>query len=430
MKTQVGFVSVLLFCSLVGVSSGQDEAAKKAPTVVGVRVVEQHLQGGGTRYSATIGASRQVDLAFKVGGYVQELLQVQGSDGQSHAVQEGDQVTKGTILARLRPDDFVVKQQQAKAQVAEAQASAEQARAQMAEAQATRDQARAQLAEAKASYEQARLDWARASQLFAVQSLTKPEHDAAEAKFLTMQAKVSAAQAQGSLAQASADKARAQLQIIQARIQGAQAQLAEAELALRDSALKAPLDAVVLKRPIEVGTLVAPNSVGFVLADTATVEAVFGVPDLTVQRLRLGQELVLHSEAVPGLEWRGRITRIAPAADTKSRVFEVEVTVPNPRQQLKVGSIASLQVADERSTSPIAVVPLSAIVRPKDQPAGYAVFVVDDHAGKTVARSRSVQLGETFGNLVAVREGLKLGERVITTGAAQVVDGDPVRIAP
>lgn len=430
MKRQIGFVSAILLGSLCGVSSGQDEANKKAPTVVGVRVVEQHLPGGGTRYAATIGPSRQVDLAFKVGGYVQELLQVQGPDGQYHAVQEGDQVTKGTVLARLRQDDFVVKQQQAKAQLAEAQASAEQARAQGAEAQAGRDQAKAQLAEAQALHEQARLDRERASQLFAAQSLTKPEYDAAEAKFLSTQAKVHGAQAQGHLAQASMDKAKAQLQMIQARVHSAQAQLAEVELTLRDSALKAPMDAVVLKRSIEVGTLIAAGNVGFVLADTATVEAVFGVPDVTVQRLRLGQELVVNTEAVPGVEWRGQITRIAPSADAKSRVFEVEVTLRNPKQQLKVGSIASLQVADERSAGPVAVVPLSAIVRPKDQPTGYAVFVVDDHAGKPVARSRGVKLGETFGNMVAVSEGLQLGERVITTGAAQVVDGDPIRIAP
>jgi hypothetical protein len=43
------------------------------------------MPGGGARYSATIGAPRQVALAFKIGGYVQELLQVQGLDGQYHS---------------------------------------------------------------------------------------------------------------------------------------------------------------------------------------------------------------------------------------------------------------------------------------------------------------------------------------------------------
>jgi multidrug efflux system membrane fusion protein len=430
MQTRVWVAISLLLITTAGRSHSQDEPAKKPPTVVGVRVVEQHVPGGGTRYSATIAPSRQVELAFKVGGYVQELLQVRGADGQQRDVQEGDQVVKGTVLAQLREVDYVVKRDQAKAQLAEAQASYTQARAQLAEAQATRGQARAQLAEAQALHEHARLDFERATNLLAVQSLTRSDYDAAQSKFTSTQARVSGAQAQLDLTRASEDKARAQLQVIQARIQGAKAQLAEAELALRDSALRAPMDAVVLKRPVEIGTLVSPGTVGFVLADTTTVEAVFGVPDLMVQRLHLGQELVLSAEALPGVVSRGRITRIAPSADPKSRVFEVEVTLPNPHQQLKVGSIASLQVADERADSSVAVVPLSAVVRPKDNPTGYAVFVVEDHGGRPVARSRGVKLGDTMGNMVAVLEGVKIGERVITTGAAQVVDGDPIRIMP
>lgn len=430
MNTPLWVTVSLLLAAPAGMSHGQDDPAKKPATVVGVRFVEQYAAGGGTRYSATIAPSRQVDLAFKVGGYVQELLQMRGTDGQPRDIQEGDQVTRGIVLARLRDVDYVVKLQQAKAQLAEAQASYEQGKAQLAEAQASREQARAQLAEAQAMHEQARLDFERATKLLATQSLTKPDYDAAQARFSTTQARVSGAQAQLGMVEATISKARAQLQVIQAREQGAKAQLAEADLALRDSALKTPLDAVVLKRSVEVGTLVAPGTVGFVLADTATVKAVFGVPDLTMQRLRLGQELAVSTEALPGMTWRGRLTRIAPSADPKSRVFEVEVTLSNPQQQLRVGSIAALQVADERSLGSLAVVPLSAIVRPKDKPTGYAVFVVEDQGGHLVARNRTVQLGDTMGNMVAVLDGVRIGERVVTTGASQVVDGDPIRITP
>lgn len=265
---------------------------------------------------------------------------------------------------------------------------------------------------------------------YAQQSVTRPEYDAAKARFETAQARVDSARAQRVLVQATADKARAQLQVTQARRQGAQAQVEEAALALQDSALQAPLDAVVLKRLIEVGTLVAPGSVAFGLADTASVKAVFGVPDMMVQHLQLGSPLVLNTEAVPGVEFRGQITRISPAADPKSRVFEIEVTLPNPRGQLKIGSIGSLEVVEDRAAGPIFVVPLAAIVRSKDDPTGYTVFVAQEQDGKQVARRRHVKLGNAFGNMVAVLEGIKLGERVITTGTTLVVDGAPVHIIP
>ena len=62
---------------------------------------------------------KQVDLAFKVGGYIQEILQVQGVDGQKRNAQEGDRVVKGTVLARVREIDYVVKRNEAQAQLAE-----------------------------------------------------------------------------------------------------------------------------------------------------------------------------------------------------------------------------------------------------------------------------------------------------------------------
>jgi multidrug efflux system membrane fusion protein len=76
------------------------------------------------------------------------------------------------------------------------------------------------------------------------------------------------------------------------------------------------------------------------------------------------------------------------------------------------------------------VVPLSAIVKSKDKPASYAVFVIEEQSGKQIARSRIVNLGEAYGNTVAVIDGLKTGERVVTTGATLIVDGERVEVIP
>jgi multidrug efflux pump subunit AcrA (membrane-fusion protein) len=74
--------------------------------------------------------------------------------------------------------------------------------------------------------------------------------------------------------------------------------------------------------------------------------------------------------------------------------------------------------------------PLSAIVRPKDDPAGYALFVVDVRDGKEVARLRHIKVGPIYGDMIAVPAGVGLGERVITTGATRLGDGEPLRVVP
>jgi multidrug efflux system membrane fusion protein len=186
---------------------------------------------------------------------------------------------------------------------------------------------------------------------------------------------------------------------------------------------------VVLKRLVEVGTLVAPGTPGFILADTSSVKVVFGVPDTMMGRMKLGDEQRVTTEAVSG-GFSGKISAISPSADPKSRVFSVEVTLPNKNGRLKAGMVATLILKGTGTRTAVPAIPLSAVVRSPADPNGYAVFVVEDRGGKSVARIRSVELGEAFGNLIGVKAGLSPAERVITTGATLVRDGGKVEVIP
>jgi RND family efflux transporter MFP subunit len=191
---------------------------------------------------------------------------------------------------------------------------------------------------------------------------------------------------------------------------------------------------VVLKRDIEVGTLVGPGNLGFVLADTTSVKAVFGVPDVLMQRTKVGLPLAVTTDSIPGVRFAGRITAVAPAADSKSRVFDVEVKIPNHDHRLKAGMIASVEWSEKpgarEAASPIPVVPLTAIVRPGDNPSGYAVFVVEEQGGKFLAHSRTVELSDIYGSMMGIKGGLHSGDRVIVTGASLVKDGEQVQVVP
>jgi multidrug efflux system membrane fusion protein len=391
----------LLLGTLVAGCQDQDPY-QKPPTPVKVKAVQSGGEERGGRYSATILPFTQVDLAFKVGGYVREILQVRGADGRLRLVQEGDRVAKGTVLARLRESDYLVKLNQAKSQLAEAQAAGAEAKS--------------QLNEARAAFEQARLDHERARNLYEAQSLAKADYDAAKARH--------------DMNQAAVEKAKAQLLVAEARVQAVRQQVAEADISVQDISLKAAMDSVVLKRNIEVGTLAGSGTVAFVLADVASVKVVFGVSDVVLESLKTGTALTIATEAIPDEEFRGQITRIAPSADPKIRVFEVEVTIPNPRGRLKAGMIATVVLPGAGAQAPIPSVPLSAIVRPAGTAEDYALFVVERRGEANVARIRRVKLGPVTGNTVAVTEGVAVGESVIVTGATLVTDGEPVRITP
>ena len=339
---------------------GRDAPAPTPPLPVTLASVGTSGTVNETRYGGAIAADASVDVAFKMSGVVDEVIQVRGADGRLRTLQDGDVVRRGDVLARLRQHEF-----------------------------------RDQVSDAEATLRQAQADYERAAQLYETRSVSKADYDAAYARYTAARARQS-----------------------------------QAGLSLSDATLRSPMNGVILRRAVEVGSLAGPSVPAFTVADTRVVKVVFGVPDVVVATLRLGGKLAIQAEAMPGAALEGRITRISPAADPNSRVFEVEAALPNPNGRLKVGMLATLRVVEGTPAASL-YIPLAAVIRPVRDTTGYAVYVVRDAAGsEPVAALRRIQLGDVSGNQIAVREGLARGEQVIVRGATIVADGQPVRIIP
>ena len=415
--TAVALIALTIGCK----TNGQEKTVKP----VKVKTVETHTGASVVRYSASIRPSSQVEIAFKVGGYVESIKSAEGRH-----IQAGDIVAKGAVLAQLRQSDYAAKVNEAKSQTGEARSALDTNNAQLKEAITSVETSRAQLKDSEASYDRAKLDFERAEALFATQSITKPDFDAAKERFEVCKAKLAAARAQLAVAEAKVNTAKYQIGAAESRLKTTEATVYTASIPLGDAQLRAPLSAIVIERKIEVGQLVSTGTPAFVLADLSSVKAAFGVPDLALQNFKLGDTLTMTTDAVPGTEFTGHISRISPAADQNSRVFDVEVTIPNPEGVLKPGMIAAMTANEAGETKEFTVVPLTAVTRSKVDPNAYAVAVVEEVNGKHVARLRNVILGESFGNSVAVNSGVKPGDIVITTGATQVADGEEVRVMP
>ena len=348
---------------------------KETPTVakgiaVKVAPVKRTSDVAGTRYSAQIIPNTRLDLAFKVGGYVESIAQVKGVDGQMRNLQEGDTVEEGMELASLRKTDYGHK-------IAEAKAA---------------------LAQASAIYREAKRDAERDSKL----------------------------EKSGSLPGAVADASRGRRDSAAAAADGARVRLQQAQAAYADTTLRAPMSGVVVKRAIEVGALAAPGTVAFSIADVDNVKAMFGVPDVFLTAIELGAKQEVSTDAYPGVTFEGKVSRLAPAADQRSRVFEVDITIPNSEGKLKPGMVASLKIkAAPSAETDLPLVPLNAIVRPPSGK-GYAVFIVEDGRVKT----REIELGEYLGRVVPVKKGLEVGENVVVQGAGLLADGDRVEVIP
>ena len=357
--------------TLCGCHHESKVSSNRAPVAVRIATVEVAKTSGETlRYSASIVPNAQVDLSFRSPGYVTNVAQVRGADGRVRDIGAGDYAEQGLVLAHIRREDV-------QNEVA---------------------QARAQLDKAMAQHTQADLDFQRAKALYTDHSLTKPEYDQSEQAFRSSQAAI--------------DNARAAVR--------------QAGLTLLDADLKAPFAGYILNRKIELGSLASPSAAVFTFADISRVKVTFGVPDYVLPRVRVGQEIRVEPES-GGPPLKGRVTSIATAADTKDRTFAVEVTVDNPERHLKPGMIASVNLTEPAHS--FISIPLSAIVPYASEPDSFAVMVVEDSKGFPVAKSRKIQVRNVYDNSVDVAE-VQPGERVVSTGAQLLKDGDPVQIIP
>lgn len=390
------YLAWLLLIAFLLSCNRQKVSLEKSATPVRVAAVKLYTPTGGQKYSASIAPNRQVNLSFKVNGFVDSLYEVRTGKGE-HTVDIGDIVTQGTVLARLRPKDY--------------QLQVSQASSQMQQARQSEQTARAQLQQAEAAALNAQQNFERADALFNEKSLTKSDYDSAKANRDSTRAQVEAA--------------RSQVQVSATAVNTSQASVGTASLALQDTSLNAPFTAAVVQRSVELGTLAGPGMVAFVLADISAVKATFGVSDLVVAGLRTGTRLSIYTEAYPNRQFHGYVSAIAAVADSSTRSFQVEVTIPNDHAMLRPGMIASLDMQQMPKSQAVIVAPLSAIVRQSDASPSFALVVVEDGT----AHHRPVALGETYGDLIAVG-GIQPGAKVISSGATFVHDGDAVKVIP
>ena len=363
---------VLLMLTLAGCSS--KKPIEQPPQGVQAQAIDRQagVSADGLRFSAVVAPDSEVPLGFRIPGYVVSLKQVRGQDGRMRDIAEGDRVSRGTVLVRIRSAEYEDKVRQASSQAGAAEAVALKAQ----------------------------LDFDRAKRLYDSQSITKPDFDSA----------------------------RAQYDATQEQLKSARALTSEAEVALRDTSLNAPFDGDIVKKSVELGAFVGPGASVFAVASTDTVKIVVGVPDTAVRSIKVGQAVEVAIDAFPTRTFRARITRMSSAADAVTRNFDVEVAIPNRDHLLKVGMIGSLQLSNTETTNQTStlLVPLSSIVQAKD--GKYGVFVVSSSNSGEIARLRGVEVGGVSGTQIAIKGGLASGERIITTGANLLKDGQRVEV--
>jgi RND family efflux transporter MFP subunit len=222
-------------------------------------------------------------------------------------------------------------------------------------------------------------------------------------------------------AQARHNAAMSQVLVAESQQTQTQARIEELKITLTDTSVVSPVDGFVSRRLLDPGAFAGANTVMLSVVDIGTVRLVASLVEKGFKRVSPGVEAQVEVDAFPGEQFRGVVSRVAPVFDPATRTAQMEIEVPNPGYRLKPGMYARVRLTVDRRPNALTV-PRAAVM---DTEGKRGVFLVDEGQ---MARFREVRTGLQDGERVEILDGLAEGERVVTTGALALRDGDRVAL--
>lgn len=280
--------------------------------------------------------------------------------------REGDYVSKGELVASLDPTDYELSLQRAAA-------SRQAAEANRAHAEAERQ---------------------RADNLIKTGGITDKDNLAAQVNLQV---------AEASLSQARAEEAIARQQVSKCQIH-------------------APFSGRVARKHVDAGAMLSPGNPIVTIIDSSALEFRAQVPSEDFAKVHIGALVEITVDAMPGTMMKGKVERLTPLVDERSRSFEAVVRVPQPKEMI-AGLFArgSIRVREIRDAL---IVPPAALQRDGSNPELARTYIIN--GGK--AERIEVGVGIETSDAVQVTRGLKSGAIVVVDPPVALSTGSVVEV--
>ncbi len=207
------------------------------------------------------------------------------------------------------------------------------------------------------------------------------------------------------VAEQEAEAARARLNSVRSALQIAGSSGGAGRFTVR-----APIAGAVVERMPVVGTFADTSTPLATVADATAMWAIIDVPERDATAVHPGQSVKISVDGAAGLTSAGEVTWVSPVVDPRTRTVKVRADIENHDGRLRANQFATATIGTAAAQRGV-VVPHDAIQRVEDA----AVLFVRREEGVYIPRA--VELGPAMGDLIQVRQGVQVGDSVVTTGA-------------
>ncbi len=254
------------------------------------------------------------------------------------------------------------------------------------------------------------------------------------------QAQLRAAEAQANWAQTSFKRAQelfasrtisqAEVDSADAAVKQANAQADNIRALIAKKTLRAPFDGRLGIRRISLGQFLNKGSPVVSLQSLDPVYVEFNLPQQRLGEIAEGLQVEVTTDSYPAVQFHGKITAVNPDVDPSTRNVRIQASLPNDDGRLRPGMFVSVNMVVARKEQ-VLFIPETAVLY---APYGDSVFVIhpgddkDAANASLVVRQQVVRLGARHGDFIVVEEGLKPGDKIVSTAPFKLRPGMAVVI--
>jgi multidrug efflux pump subunit AcrA (membrane-fusion protein) len=399
--------SVLLLAAACGGSKAnvRQEQAPAQPAAVDVTTATAIVRDLPQFFEATgsLTGDEQTDVAPQMAGKVVAI-----------GVDMGSYVKRGQMIVRLDDVDAKLRVQQQQAELDQMKASLRQAEEKVGvrPGQSFDLNKIPEVTNAKVALDLAEKNLRRSEKLIESGDVSRSQYDQQKAQRDQL---LQVYEAALSLARQN----YAAVMTARANVANAESQLNLARRNLSYALVYSPIDGFVSERNADLGEYVSPTTKVATIVKTNPLRVRIDIPEQAIPAISVGQSVSVTTSAWPDKNFSGRIARVSPNVTPSSRTLTVEAEVDNGSGALKPGQFATVRILQSRA-QPAVLVPARAV---RTEAGVSRVFVIKDGH----AQERVVQLGQTEGDLMQIKNGIAGDEQVATSNVEQLADGMAVR---
>jgi RND family efflux transporter MFP subunit len=208
---------------------------------------------------------------------------------------------------------------------------------------------------------------------------------------------------------------------VETGVRQARLALSIAQKSVDDTVLRAPEAGIIARRNAEPGMTAIPGIPALTLVQTRSVFATAPVPESQVAGVHTGQRAQVVVGAL-GRTFEGSVREIGVAANPLTRTYEIKVAIANGDGALRVGMVAEVFLRQDNPIRTVVVPPAAVRVDEAGRPCVYIV----NREGKV--RRTPVEVSGFLGEGTALANGVKPGDRVVTSGSPMLADGITVKV--